>query len=538
MEGRTIFAIILVIGILLFWNTFIVQRPQPPSPVEPQDPIRMEEEIPKNEVFITYEETRPVHAGKLDTIETSLVRAVFSNVGGSLIEYTLKEFSHHKDSLVQLIPHGQRALTDIIVVDGKTYNLRDSIFCLKEIDENSISYSISLQGIGEIVKRYEFAEDYIVFLDISLPHLESYNLVWDGGLSFTERNNQDETRFFSAVALTDGGLITTPVANISYEGERIPTTALNWVGIKNKYFLASIIPDDDIEATAIKMRRFSKTPPGGGCMPRGCGPSMGGGALNPADVRIGISLSTRPESIMRFLVYIGPLDYKLLASKNVGLEQACYMGWRFFRPISRAILFVIMFFSRFIPNYGFVLILFALLMTFIFYPVTVFNQKTMRKTADLQPKLRALQKKCKKDPQRLNKETMALYKKSGVNPISGCLPMLLQMPIFIALWAVLQSTIALRGADFVGWINDLSQPDPFFVLPILMGITMFLQQRLMGTQAMAQDSQKMMTYMMPIVLTFMFLSFPAGIVLYWFSFNLFNIAQLLYLKRKRQPVTG
>ncbi|MCD5383976.1 hypothetical protein LR066_04375, partial [candidate division WOR-3 bacterium] len=144
MEGRTIFAIILVIGILLFWNTFIVQRPQPPSPVEPQDPIRMEEEIPKNEVFITYEETRPVHAGKLDTIETSLVRAVFSNVGGSLIEYTLKEFSHHKDSLVQLIPHGQRALTDIIVVDGKTYNLRDSIFCLKEIDENSITYSISL----------------------------------------------------------------------------------------------------------------------------------------------------------------------------------------------------------------------------------------------------------------------------------------------------------------------------------------------------------------------------------------------------------
>jgi YidC/Oxa1 family membrane protein insertase len=544
MDRTSCLAIILIVIVLAIWNIFMIQRMKPTPPaakIEAPDTTRIEEVKP------TIEEKTPLPITTgLDTIETPLISAVFSNVGGSVIEYTLKKYRHHKDSLVQLIPTGQRCITDIITMDGKTYNLKDSIYSLEERNNNSITYSLLLDNNREIIKKYTFSDtDYAVSLSLNLPNLEDYTISWDGGLPFTEKNQQEEMRYFSAVALTEGGLISTPLSSLPYEGEEIPSMALKWVGIKNKYFLASIIPKK-AETKDIKMRRFSKSPPrgggcvpgGGGCVPGGggCSPS-GGKAINPDDTRMGLYLTTRPEPTLKFLLFIGPLDYKLLSSYEVGLEGACYMGWRFIKPISRGILFVIMSFSRFIPNYGLVVILFALLISLIFYPITIFNQRTMRKTAEIQPKLLALQKKYKKDPQRLNKETMELYRKSGVNPMSGCLPLLIQMPIFFALYAILQTTINLRGAEFVGWIKDLSQPDPYFALPILMGITMFLQQKVMGRQAAQGESQRMLTYMMPIFLTFIFLSLPSGIVLYWLSYNVFTIAQLIYLKRKIQPTT-
>ena len=536
MDKTNFLAVILIIVLLVVWNIFMMQRMRstPPSAeIEAPDTTRVEEVKP------VIEEKRPLSVtAKLDTIETPFVFAVFSNIGGTVVEYTLKEYKHHKDGLVQLIPPGQRCVSDIIRIDGKTYDLKNSIYSIKERDENSITYILRLDDGKELIKKYTFSNtDYAVLLSLDLPVLEDYIVAWDGGLLFTEKNQQDELRFFSAVAFTEGGPISTSLSSLSYEGEEIPSTTLKWVGIKNKYFLASIIPKK-AEAKGVKMRRFSKSPPrGGGCVPggRGCSPT-GEKTINPDDARMGIYLTTRPESTLEYLLFIGPLDYQLLSSYKVGLEHACYMGWKFIKPISRAILFVIMFFGRFMPNYGLVVILFALLISFIFYPITSFNQKTMRKTAEIQPKLLALQKKYKKDPQRLSKETMELYRKSGVNPMSGCLPLLIQMPIFFALYAILQTTINLRGAEFVGWLKDLSQPDPYFVLPILMGITMFLQQKIMGTQATQGESQRMLTYMMPIFLTFIFLSLPSGIVLYWLSYNIFTIAQLSYLKRKIQSV--
>ncbi len=537
MDKTTVLAIILIIIVLVFWNIFMVRRVKPTPPaaeVETADTTVVEEKEP----IIEKEKILTVTA-KLDTIETPLVSAVFSNVGGSVVKYTLKKYKHHSDGFVQLVPTGRECITDIIMIDGKSYNLKDSVYTLKERTENSITYTLLLDEDREIVKKYTFSyTDYAALLSLNLPDLESYTVAWDGGLLFTEKNQQEELRYFSAVALTEGGLISTSLSSLPYEGEKIPSVAVKWAGIKNKYFLASIIPEK-VETRGIKIRRFSKSPPrGGGCIPggRGCSPT-GGKTINPDDVRMGVHLTTRPQSTLEFLLFIGPLDYRLLSSYKVGLEDACYMGWKFIKPISRGILFVIMFFGRFIPNYGLVVIIFALLITMIFYPITSFNQKTMKKTAELQPKLRALQKKHAKDPQRLNKATMELYRKSGVNPMSGCLPLVIQMPIFFALYAILQTTINLRGAEFVGWIKDLSQPDPYFVLPILMGITMFLQQKIMGTQATQGESQRMLTYMMPIFLTFIFLSLPSGIVLYWLSYNVFNIAQLFYLKRKAQPAT-
>ena len=150
---------------------------------------------------------------------------------------------------------------------------------------------------------------------------------------------------------------------------------------------------------------------------------------------------------------------------------------------------------------------------------------------DLQPRITEIRQKYKNDPQKMNSEMMKLYKERGVNPVGGCLPMLLQLPIFFALFAVFRNTIELRQAEFVLWLKDLSQPDPYYVLPILMGITMFIQQKM----TVKDPKQATMVYVMPVVMTFLFVRFASGLVLYWTMFNVLTLVQQLLLKDRASP---
>jgi YidC/Oxa1 family membrane protein insertase len=200
---------------------------------------------------------------------------------------------------------------------------------------------------------------------------------------------------------------------------------------------------------------------------------------------------------------------------------------------------------RGVPNYGLVIILLSALTKVLFWPLTQKSFKSMRDMQKLQPKLAALKEKYKDDAQRLNKAMMELYREHGVNPVGGCLPMLLQMPVFISLFNVLSKTIELRRAGFVWWINDLSAPDvvarlpfslPFIgnavsVLPILMGIAMFLQQKMSTTD----PKQAAMTYLLPVVFTVMFFRFPSGLVLYWLVNNVLTIGHQYLMARTEAP---
>ena len=196
-----------------------------------------------------------------------------------------------------------------------------------------------------------------------------------------------------------------------------------------------------------------------------------------------------------------------------------------------------------IPNYGVVLIIFSILIKIIVYPLTRKSYQSMRAMSSLQPKLKALKEKHAKDPQKLNKATMALYKEEGVNPMGGCLPMLIQMPLLFALFRVFRSTIELRGEPFMLWITDLSAPDTLFeiggfpinILPLLMGISMLLQQRMTPTTGQA-GQQKQMMYFMNIFFIFIFYKFPSGLNLYYTLFNVLTILQQKYLTPQQQPV--
>ena len=172
-------------------------------------------------------------------------------------------------------------------------------------------------------------------------------------------------------------------------------------------------------------------------------------------------------------------------------------------------------------------------MAIILSPLSILSYRSMKGMQEIQPKLQEIQKKYKNDPEKMNAEIMELYRKHGVNPFSGCFPMIIQMPVFFALFTVLNTTIELKGAPFIFWIKDLSMKDPYFVLPILMGITMFLQQRFTSPQQQGIE-QKSMTFIMPIVLTFIFSSLPSGLVLYWFVYNLLSIIQQIIMKKQAE----
>tara|TARA_Y100000590_G_C15237700_1_gene832527 strand:- start:6 stop:695 length:690 start_codon:yes stop_codon:yes gene_type:complete len=211
------------------------------------------------------------------------------------------------------------------------------------------------------------------------------------------------------------------------------------------------------------------------------------------------------------------------------------LGWAIFRPLGRLVTWSLAKLYTLIPNYGLVVILFAFIVKILLNPLTKQSFVSNKKMQALQPEIQKLKEKYKNDPQRASRAQMELFKERGVNPMGGCLPLLLQMPILISFFTVFRSTIEFRGAPFVAWISDLSAPDtllsiggfPINVLPVFMGLTMFLQQKMMATPG-AGGQQKFMLYFMNVFFLFLFYSFPSGLNLYYSVFNVLSIVQQKY----------
>jgi YidC/Oxa1 family membrane protein insertase len=231
----------------------------------------------------------------------------------------------------------------------------------------------------------------------------------------------------------------------------------------------------------------------------------------------------------KYMVYIGPIDYQVLKSYHNGFQNIVALGG-ILKPISLFILWLMRNLFKVFHNYGFVIIVFSILIKVAFYPLTSRSLRSMKKMQDLQPRLKAIQDKYKQEPQKMQGEIMKLWKENKVNPMSGCLLMLPQLPIFFALYNVFRNTILLRGAEFVFWMKDLSQPDPTMILPIIMAGTMFLQQKL----TVQDPKQKMLVYALPVLFFFFFKGFSTGLVLYWTMFNILSILETLIIRRPQQ----
>jgi YidC/Oxa1 family membrane protein insertase len=470
-------------------------------------------------------------------INTPLVSAVMNTSGGVFTSFRLKNYPGVGEAPVELIPESDRhplaleLLTDTgerIDLSGAAFQPSDTGVDVPPGGEGLLTFSLRTEQGLEVVKSLNFkADTYMIETHVSVsgPGSEAVRAIvigWQSGLAATEENVKDDRRGFAGLTyLVEGGLEKESLGDVKKQDVIQTGGDIGWAGTKTKYFLAAFGPQDAEQPI--------------------CRTFAGG------DEAIGMSLQTRrPESgTQAYMLYVGPLDYNDLKAYDLGLQRAVDFGWSWIRPLSRLVFAFMLWVHKAVPNYGIVIILLSLIIKVLFWPLTQKSFKSMREMQKVQPALTELREKHKDDPKKLNEEMWKLYKERGINPAGGCLPMLLQMPVFVALFNLLSRTIELRRAPFLLWIRDLSTPDvianmpfslPFIgsslsVLPILMGIAMFIQQKMSSTD----PKNKAMTYMLPIIFTVIFYRFPSGLVLYWLVNNILTIMHQYLLARSDQP---
>lgn len=281
------------------------------------------------------------------------------------------------------------------------------------------------------------------------------------------------------------------------------TGAIRWVALQDKYFLSVLIPTG--ASAALVKKEGDKL------------------------VSAGVRFAQPPGQALAMQLYAGPKEFDTLKSLNVGLEDTIDFGWFIYgswgivKAVAKPIFYILRFLNDYTHNYGVTIILLTVGIKLFFVPLQYKSYKSMKDMQLIQPKVVALQAKHKDDRERLNKELIKLYRDHKVNPVGGCLPMLLQMPVFVALFNILYMTIDLRQAPFILWVKDLSVQDPYYVLPIIMGISMVVQQKIMPTTM--DPTQAKIMLLLPAFMTVLFLTFPAGLVLYWLTNNALTITQ-------------
>ncbi len=476
---------------------------------------------------------------KIIVVETDLYRATFSSRGAAILQWELKKYPGPDGDFVNLFRPDDYGTLGL----GFTTQTGDSLGTGNIVFETSSESSVSLSGdqshtidfvlpIGEnrrLSKSYTlFNGQYDVKMSVNLQNMD--DIIADkrlmigapNGLASTESRLKDDMMYAKVATYAGGDLEKGYKANGKVYKE---SGTFDWVAVRTKYFAFYIIPQNE---------KFNYAEIVGDEI-----------ALNPNEkdkwkkysLEVAVPYLGERNTSKEFMIYLGPLEYDILKKYDYAMHDFMDFGWGFIRWFSLPILRTLKWMHNYIPNYGIVLLIFAVLIKIIVYPLTHKSYESMQKMQAIQPKLKELQEKYKNDPQKLNKATMTMYKEEGVNPVGGCLPMLIQMPLLFGLFIVFRTTIELRGEGFLLWITDLSAPDTIYtfpgnfslplygntvnILPLVMGVTMFIQQKMTVTD----PKQKMMVYFMPIFLTLLFNSFPSGLNLYYALFNVLSILQ-------------
>lgn len=568
-DRNTVLGLLLVGAILLFTYTDFYKKwvfgdnyDNPPaqttedvnfSGIEPETIAPTKETVvEKNQVF-----SNSSHPGfsekfsnqadsteKIITVDTELYTAKISSRGPSIISWVLKEYQNKYDVNLELIDGTQGNLSISVPFKGDTLHFNDY-----NLTYLSSTQKFDLQSTSEIALvpfRFKFddnsyvdvtfkfsSNDYSFEYDIKFVGTEriidgfKYSVNWLGGIASTENSLKEDMQYCKAWALTADNIEEFDVSSDESLLEFKNDWTIRWSAIRNKYFATALIPLDE-ESNGIKV--FGKTQNIGA---EGLFKSYGYELFMPVK---------RGNFENKFLGYIGPLEYSVIKSYGHDLDKMMNFGWSFIRPISKGVLWTLKKLYIVIPNYGWVIVIFSIFIKILLFPLTKKSYQSMKEMQVLQPEMTELREKHKDNPQKLNQAMMELYKEHGVNPLGGCLPMVLQMPVLFGLFVIFRTTIELRGAPFIFWITDLSAPDTVFtlpftlpmygngfnILPLLMGITMFFQQKATVTD----PKQKMMVYMMPVLFTFMFNAFPSGLTLYYTLFNTFSMLQQKYMPVK------
>ena len=421
--------------------------------------------------------------GKIVEIDTPLYTAKISTINGNVRSFYVKKY---KAELVsdKAKKMGIYPLTTV----AEDRDVTTQLLSLKLVPTSSSikvdkeKRTLTLEGKlsdGRIFKKqFTFYPDsYAIDVKESLKGAKLSVLVGPD-IKVNEAHTSRMGHIGPVVELSDGKVERIDIKKL----KNVSFSSVRWAGEEDKYFLM-----------AVKDNSFS----------------VDITALNGSSI-----VKNRISSCKAFL---GPKELSQL--EKLGMDKAIDFGM--FGFLAKPLLKFFLFLHRFIPNYGLVIIVLTLIIKLLMHPLTHKSYESMKKMQVLAPKIEEIKKKYSDDPKKLNEEMMKLYKETGVNPMGGCLPMLLQIPVFFGLYEIFLNAVELKGASFL-WIKDLSTPDPTYMLPIFMGLSMILQQKMTPT---ANPEQQKIFYIMAIVFTFMFANFPAGLVLYWLTNNLITAIQ-------------
>jgi YidC/Oxa1 family membrane protein insertase len=509
MEKRLVLAIALSLLVLLSWSA-LAPKPQP---------------IDNKAVVVD----KSSQAAPVNTPSATLIPAATSVPPIGSIKETVKFIQDDREIIFN--PAGA-SIVEAVFKDGLTYRLllttgfltdNGMSFRQQSVTKNSISFVHEDQN-KRIVKKFIIPNNsYAMELEIQIKNLTSSPLILDpqlilGRLDLSTKNTQSRYQdvFIGAKEKT---------FHVS-AGKDFTSGDVKFIGLRDQYFCAIIEPVDMAASGYVKKITSQESE---------VGLLMMENKLNPG-AQIGHF----------FRIYLGPQDLKIINSINPGWSAIIYFG--FFDFIAQLLLQALGFFHSIVHNWGLAIIILSITVYFLLFPLSIKQMRSMKEMQILQPKIEALRKELKDNPQKLNKEIMELYKEHKVNPLGGCLPLLLQMPIFFALYQALIRSVALRGAHFL-WIKDLSSPDKAFVLknsipflgnqvnilPILMAIGMYVQQKISmaKTTGDAAQQQKMMTIIMPVMFGVIFYQMPSGLVLYWFVNSLLMLSYQFRINRQK-----
>lgn len=592
MEKRTLLAITLAILVMASYS-FLMAKYYPPKEGSGVEEFSLSEmPVTKREIEGTLTQEPPFDTVakepyhnrittvsqfsqgpevKEDRIKTEFLEVLLTNQGGSIKEIWLKRFFQSEDGEPILLARALLPREAAFSIEGfdERVGLEHAIFEKKDLpphlhpsrldegvdrepppfgasertsggkDIKTLVYEFIFQDEFKVTKKYAIPNDkYCIELELKIENLTSYPKTSKYkimGASRIDRSSPMDVRFVEAAFSANGKIDRFSTRAVAKSGKEIPGQ-VSWAALRNKYF-------------SLILKPFIPTS-GGLVRPLGDGTLSVGAEAAPFTI---LPHSTLTQN---FLLYAGPNDFERLAGYNLGLEDSVSFG--FFGGISKLLLAALRFFYKITHNYGLAIICLTLAIFVMFYPLTLKSLKSMKQMQEMQPKVDKLRQEFKSNPQKLNKEIMELYRRHKVNPMGGCLPMLLQMPIFISLYQTLVRSIELKGANFL-WIKDLSAPDRAFrlpitlpilgnfinILPLLMMAAMFFQQRLStprskvaestGSSNHLQQQQKMMGTVMPLMFGMIFYNLPSGLVLYWLSNTVLMIANQAKINKGVKP---
>lgn len=562
MDRNVVIATVLIALIMLGWLWWLAPEPREPIGEGPAvvDTFAVDPSDPDTSLPSPYDtpqlastDSSLVNAqtgtARHITVVTDLYEAVFSTRGATPVSFTLREYAQFDQvTPVQIISENARGALALAFTTPANHfvDTRDLYFdtgyegdTLYAVDD-SVGLSFTAQlGSGAVRLSYTFQPgEYEVGLRVEQENPtafqtpDGYELVWNGGVPFSEDDPEQEARYSGAYARSGG-----EIEEITLDGDNedsvLLSGAVSWLTVKSKYFAAIIIPSGETRGAEVS----------------------GEQVVNEAGVRVWEDYDARlllPPSasgVDSFRLYLGPMEFFRISAYDLGLYGVVDYGYNIFewmtRPLAEFIFIpTFTFLSKFIPNYGLVIIVFSILIKLLLHPLTKSSFKNMARMRELQPKMEALKEKYKDDPQKQQQAMMKMYKETGVNPLGGCLPMLLQWPVIIALWQYLPQAIQLRQQGFL-WAPDLSAPDVILNLPftipfygdfvagftLLMGLSMVVQMRIQSTPT-SNAQAKVMMYVLPIVMFMFFNRLASGLSLYYLCYNVISAVQQQLINRK------